>query len=333
MKKPNVHRDSINETFKNIRKTAKAAQRDLERVYKNSKRHAAEVNSDKYTPEYKAEWTKAEKEKVDIETSSIRDVAVFQVGSLFGLVRDEVRAWAKEPAPFELLETLNTYRTYDIKPSLEELRAFQELAAGSFIGSKIVNELAVKSGVYDTNFAEISDIMKDLRQAEADMKCAITYYYGLYDESTRHYTGDQFTNPNANGMWYLIPFAADYIEKEDSPLTRVEKLLSGLTEDSFDILPSKRAELDETFKDADEQQKIKIAKSLINTKSSLADLLEKYDSALYKSALDGIADDTRAIARQAVRDYEDAMESASAAVQASTDAAEAARHAQGDYSL
>lgn len=332
MKKQNAHRDSISEIFKNIRKTTQTAQRDMERCYKNSKRHAAEVNSDKYTPEYKAEWTKAEKEKVDIETSSIRDVAVFQVGSLFGLVRDEVRAWAKEPAPSELLETLNVYRTYGITPTIEELRTFQEMAQGSFIASKIINTIAEKAGVFDTSYAEISDIMKDLRQAELDTKSAIRNYYGKYNEDTRHYTGDQYAD-DFNGKWFSIPFAADFLEREDTSLTKVEGFLSVLTQDVFDILPSKRAELDETFKDADEQQKIEIAKNLINTKSSLADLLEKYDSALYKSALDNIADDTRATARQAVQDYEDAMESAREAVQASTDAAQAADRAAGNYTL
>lgn len=311
--KNNAHYDAIKDCFTDIRKVIKSAHRDVDAVYRDADGKRKRVQPQKYQDDYRQEWEKKNRTSVMTDLAAIRSVATSQIDSLFMLIKEEMSAWMAEPLDSALSQSLETFTKFEMDPSVEEFRGFMTQAQGNYLGGRILDLMGRKKGIV-TGFTSIETLKKDLKAAQADCKTAVNHYVGRLGADHK-FVGSAYEDTGTN--WYLYPFAADYLNRDDSSLTKIETELLDATLTEFDLLPSTRHEIDQIFDGADAQKRISIAVNLIQTGDRLADLLQVYDAKLYQSAQDAIDQAKKDRALQAMQTYTEARDAAQKAIQAS----------------
>lgn len=314
--KSNAH-EQIKSYFRDLRKIIKTAHRDIDGVYSSANRKRSTAHAERYQEGFRQEWERKLNSEVMTSLSAVRSVATSQIDSLFMLIRDEMMTWMAEPLDSSLAQSLEMFTKFEMDPSVEEFRDFMTQAQGNYLGGRILEKMGRQKGI-STGFTSIETLKKDLKTAQVDCKNAVNHYVGQLGADHK-FAGSAYED-TAGTDWYLFPFAADYLNKDDSSLARIETELLDMTVKGVDLLPSTRHELDKIFDGADEQRKVAIAVNLLETGDRLADLLQVYDAQLYQSAQDAIDQAKKDRALQAMQNYTEAKNEAQRALREASEA-------------
>ena len=318
MKTNNAHHDAIKGYFKDIRRIIKTAHRDIDGVYSSAHRKRSTAHVEQYKEDYRQQWESNHNTAVVTDLAAIRSVTCTQIDSLFMLIRDEMSAWMAEPLDSSLAQSLETFTKFGVDPSIEEFRDFLSQGQGNYLAGRILDLMGRRKGIV-TGFTSIETLKKDLKTAQVDCRNAVNHYVGQLGADHK-FAGADYEDTTGGGDWYLYPFAADYLNKDDSSLARIETELLDMTVKGVDLLPSTRHELDKIFDGADEARRIAIATNLIETGDRLADLLQVYDAQLYQSAQDAIDQAKKDRALQAMQNYTQAKNEAQKAIHEASEA-------------
>lgn len=291
--------------------------------------------SKKYNSNYLAE------RRTDLRGTSagriakVKETAKQKISQEVAALNIDMKSWLFEPIPQDFAVIVQNFRDFDITPSKAELSVLADQVGGSYLAEKVLQAYAAQVGI-DTGFTPLEELQKGIAEMKSDALTAVDAFAGVQD-SHHHYMCDSLELPICpEELKYFRHFAERYGKDDntDDSISRCEKVFLDATSQDIGLTPGKKSELDALFSDCqNEDEKVSIAIRIIEDGGTLADILPMYDKALSTAALYRIADDKRMSAERAVHSMVAMKKAASAAVQASTDAAEAARHAQGDYSL
>ena len=275
----------------------------------------ADINS-RYVTRYNTSFLAQKQQDLQTETSNrilkIKDNARRTINEEFSGIRSTLRDWTRAPLPEECALLLSAYTGYSITPTRAEVEALAESAQGSYIGSRIVSELATKAGL-DLGFRLIEDYDKSLLMAQSDVLSVIDNFKGFMSGDFK-YVSDMLGLDICNNTQFAV-MAEEYMSRETGSFFETEKELCRATETKVTILPSKRAIIDDLFRDQDDAGKVSIIKDYIEAHDySMTGLLEAYDKDLYNRAINELSDARRAEAEHAIKARQEASRSVSEAL-------------------
>ena len=241
--------------------------------------------------------------------AEIKQIALNEISLQFTAIRTELVDWCNKPMPEATASLIRTYVDFDIIPTRGELQTLIESAQGSYIAMRILDKMAQKAGYTGVDFKTIEALSMDLQLAQQNAIDAIKNYAGILDEKTFTIAADDLGLDVAENR-HFVPIAQEFLERADNDFARAEKELCDLTEDTFDLLPSKRRELDALFVDCpDDDARVQIIKNIIESDdTSLCDSLSLHSPELYKRAMTLIADERRSDALKAIMTRSEAEE-------------------------
>ena len=241
----------------------------------------------KYSKEYGAEMRSELLAKTSAAVLKEKQKCRQTVDRDFSQIRQIIRAWTFQPIPPEVSVTLDTITRNQLKLSRAELEVLSELTQGCYIGEKIVDGLAKQDGLFDSGFIAIDDIYKSIRQAEDVIDRAIENYSGQLDENNK-LLSNMLGLSLSEDAWF-IPMSATVLT-DDNAFSRAETMLSTVTESTFELLPSRRAEIDAMFADRTEDERLEIIQAAIDAEDTESlDNFRLYDQALYSRAEKNLA--------------------------------------------
>lgn len=298
----------------------------------------------KYNREYLQERREDARNTYNERISAIKAKTKQAVNVEVAAINMLLTEWISEPAPERLTTLLHLYQDFHLEPSRAEVQLMREAAEGSYIGQKLINGFSDQFGIH-IPCVSVEDMTKAVREMAADAEIAITAYGGSLGTNFKYLVDDLGLTISPDDLKTYRPFAESYgrepvtvedgqVDTNDS-LTRTESLFAEVMKTpDLTLTANKRHEIDKLFSGCTSaDDKVETAANIMQNGGLVADLMHLYDDGLTKQALKHIAESKRRSAAKAMDKLKEAKEEASAAVQASTDAAEAARHAQGDYSL
>ena len=298
----------------------------------------------KYNREYLQERREDARNTYNERISAIKAKTKQAVNVEVAAINMLLTEWISEPAPERLTTLLHLYQDFHLEPSRAEVQLMREAAEGSYIGQKLINGFSDQFGIH-IPCVSAEDMTKAVREMAADAEIAIAAYNGSLGTNFKYLVDDLGLTISPDDLKTYRPFAESYgrepvtvedgqVDTSDS-LARAESLFTeAMRTPDLKLTDSKRNEIDKLFSGCTSaDDKVEIAANIMQNGGLIADLMPMYDGELTKRALKKTAEDKRRSATRAMDKLTKAKEEASAAVQASTDAAEAARHAQGDYSL
>ena len=314
----------------------------LSEIASAAEKDAADVR--KYNREYLKERREDARNTYNERINAIKNKTKQAVNVEVAAINMLLTEWISEPAPERLTTLLHLYQDFRLEPSRAEVQLMREAAEGSFVGQKLINGFSDQFGIH-IPYVSVEALTKAVREMQSDAEVAVDAYAGALDTNFKYLADDLGLSISPDDLKTYRPFAESYgrepvtvedgqVDVNDS-LTRTESLfMESMKTPDLTLTDSKRHEIDKLFSGCTSaDDKVEIAANIMQNGGLIADLMPMYDGELTKRALKKTAEDKRRSATKAMDKLTKAKEEASAAVQASTDAAEAARHAQGDYSL
>lgn len=335
--------EAMKQHFQRIRGSlADMRAKTLSEIASAAEKDAADAR--KYNREYLQERREDARNTYNERISAIKAKTKQAVNVEVAAINMLLTEWISEPAPERLTTLLHLYQDFHLEPSRAEVQLMREAAEGSFVGQKLINAFSDQFGIH-IPCVSVEDMTKAVREMAADAEVAIAAYNGSLGTNFKYLVDDLGLTISPDDLKTYRPFAESYgrepvtvedgqVDVNDS-LTRTERLFTeAMRTPDLVLTDSKRAEIDKLFSGCTSaDDKVETAANIMQNGGLVADLMHLYDDALTKQSLKHIAEGKRRSAARAMDKLTKAKEEASAAVQASTDAAEAARHAQGDYSL
>lgn len=316
----NKMRDELLKTFTKIREVVTENATRIDAIIAD----AADENvaALKLVEPYRSEEQAKMRSKADGRIEAAKAKARITVTGLFNDLETQIMEWVKSPISPECAAVIDGYSKYGLTVTPSELKVLVQTAQGSYIGSRIVSEMAAKAGIY-SNFVSLDEINMAFASARAETENAVFYYGGHLDEHNKMVSGFLGLSCADVPQWYMLPYAEKFAKDDsDTALTRFEKQMITMTEDKFDILPETRERLDEIFEGLSAEERLSAAKSLIDSHDSLSNLLEMYDMPLFTDAVKAIAAEKIAASNRAHQAFHDAYGTAVAAEKESATASQ-----------
>ena len=301
----------LTKRFSEIRAAIERMQENVDGIiYKAASQNAENVK--RFNENYGAEVRAALVAKASDGILKAQQTAKSATDKAFTAIRMSLRDWTLEPISATTAAALETYTKNNIMPSRREFQILDETVSGSYLGGRILCELAKSSGFAVSDFQTIDQIEKSLKAAQSAVNLAIANYSGKAGEDHR-YVSDLLGIDVSTDSWYK-PFAEDILTS-DNEFTRCESTLTAVTETDVALLPTKRAEIDKMFDGVEEADRIKIVQDVISSADYvMADCLRLYDSKLYEQAETSLAEYRREALREAIEQRNTATLAASQAL-------------------
>lgn len=297
--------NALTKLFESVRETVTTTQNKIDGVIADAATENAEAF--KYTEPYRSERIDDLRERADERIANVKTKGKIKIDALYASIETELRAWAKTPMPEAAMAMIDSYSKYDIAPSKAELDLMRETCQGSYAATRVLDAYARNYGV-DTHFVSLETLNGMLRTAKAETINVINFYAGHMDEAHKYISTYLGLDCGISDKWHMLPMAENFMrDGADNVFTRLEKVLLDSTQDDFDILPDMRRQLDEIFADLEPDDRIRAARTLIESKSPLSNLLQLYDAKLYADAVTAIAADSLNASRNADKALHDAI--------------------------
>ena len=298
----------LRSSFARIRGDVRKMQKSINDLIYNSAVKNEEYCK-KYSKEYLAVKRNEMRSNVSVKSAELKQQTKLRCLTEIGEIKTAIAEWTLQPLSAEASTLLESYMKYGIEPSEMELKAISESVAGSYVGQRVISELAKRHGFVISDFLPIEQINRMLTTLENDLTMAINAYNGQMLSDYSYTANDLDLGIADKGLsdWYV--FAEDFFNPDrDTAFCRMEKLLTQLTDTDISISQAKRDELDRLFSDAEtDAEKIEIASVVVDKDSSLSSALRIYDKGLYESACQALAETARARAIEAAEESLSAM--------------------------
>ena len=171
--------EKLTEHFTKIRFTlGDCRAKTLAEIAKAAEDHAR--NKKMYNNEYLEAQHSELVAKASGNIAKIKEKAKQRIDSEVAAAKLDLQSWITEPMPEQLAAILNTYRTFDMKPSVSELGMLKDLAAGSYLGEKLVAIISDQVGV-QCDFVSIDQLNRMLIDVRNDARSAVDCYAGTAD--------------------------------------------------------------------------------------------------------------------------------------------------------
>lgn len=205
----------------------------------------------------------------------------------FSRIDEELTAWAAEPPADDFMKILNAVDRFNLPLDADEIVALSEKASGSYIASKILSGYAEKNGMAFP-FMNLSGIRQQLRNVKSDCLLSVYGYAGGYENIPDF---EWITSNPKTGKPFDITrrlFAAEYITREESSLTRLQEILSTATNSKISLAPAAVERINELFKNTKPEDRLNRMRELLVSHPELSEQLSLYDHHAYKNAQDEI---------------------------------------------
>ena len=316
----------LSKLFESVRETVTTTQNKVDQIIADAATENAEAF--KYTEPYRSERIDDLRERANARIADVKTKGKIKIDALYASIESELRTWAKTPMPEAATAMIDSYAKYDIAPSKDELDLMRETCQGSYVATRVLDAFARTYGV-DVKFTSLDVLNGMLRSAKAETGNALAFYAGKMDEGHKYVSNYLGLDCGISDKWHMLPTAENFMrDGADNVFTRLEHTLLDATQDDYDILPDMRRQLDEIFSNLEPDDRIRAARTLIESKSPLSNLLQLYDSKLYSDAVTAIAADSLNASRNADKALHDAIHKSAEAYAESRKAQQQVKAAQ-----
>lgn len=228
--------------------------------------------------------------QLKIDAVSARETNLYtslaELRASFDAVRENVMEWVCQPMPSAFTAVIDSAPRYGLKFSPAELKGLAKLAQGNYIAEKIIAGMANSAGIEVGHFVDADTLIKTIDHVQRDCEIVLDSYAGQFSTDAKRFVGE-LAHEN-KPVWHLMYFASEYLGRDDSSLSELEKTLTDIMEpvDRLGLLPETRAKIESYFDGADdESKKIEVCINLLETRKDLDTVLDIYDPVLYAKAL------------------------------------------------
>ena len=228
--------------------------------------------------------------QLKVDAVSARETSLYtslaELRASFDSIRDNVTEWACQPVPSAFTSVIESAPRYGLTFGPAELKGLAKMAQGNYLAEKIIAGMASNAGIEVGHFIDADTLIKTIDHVQRDCEIVLDNYAGQFSTEAKRFVGELAHEKKP--VWHLMYFASEYLGRDDSSLSELEKTLTDIMEpvDRLGLLPETRAKIESYFDGADdESKKIEVCINLLETHKNLDTALSVYDPILYSKAL------------------------------------------------
>ena len=304
------YKSMIENRMEEIRQIVRTYQNEIDRQTKKYTRQA-EIKSERLRPDAFAEDDRTDRAILMGNIDAAITQAEINVNVVFDDIEKVVAEWIASPPSADFTAVMACVDRFDLKLSRTEIEMLSTLAAGSYIGWKVLDQYAAANAM-SCNFQSADRIKQMISAARSDVLTAVRCYCGQ-DSAFSWITGE--TIPS-----FRRAFAASYLGMERTSLHDLAEVLNATMNPAVSLLPDEKERLQKYFDGYTGEDRIARMIELITADPDDADRFSLYDKDIYDAARQQIREQKIAedqAAQEAVR------EASAAALKAHVDAVRA----------